>query len=257
MKDLIVTEFDHILINDEEEIPTSTIILFDELRRENKKLIIMTDNPLKKILYYNYSYPFIDYIISSSGSYLYDVEKEKCIYKKNILSSNVNKIVKTFYDKCPIYLIDDNYNLINGSTYDDDVNIIDDYKEYLSNKKNVFKIDLVVKKDLINEYIKVLNDLNLKIHIMVIEEDSNSIISIVHEDVNKYNTLLNVVKKCKKSMDDVVYIGNDINILEKVDIGVTMSNEVPYLKKISFAITDDCNNKGVEKFLRSYYEKVK
>lgn len=260
MKDLIVTEFDHILINSEEEIPTSTIILFDELRRENKKLVIITDSSLKKILYYNYSYPFIDYIISSSGAYSYDVEKEKCIYKKNILQSNVIKIIKAFYNKCSIYLTDNNnYNLINGDTLDEDVTIIKDYNAYLDdNKNNIYKIDLIINSDIsINDCVKKLNDMNLKIHVIVNENDDSYILSIVHEDVNKFNSLINVVKKNRKNINDVLYIGNDMNILENVDIGVTTSNEIPYLKKISSAVTDDCNHKGVENFLRKYYEKVK
>ena len=259
MKNLIVTEFNHILINDEDEIPTSTIVLFDELRRKNKKLIIITDSPLEKILYYNYSYPFIDYIISSSGAYSYDVEKEKYVYKKNILYSNTIKIIKMFYDKCSIYLTDDqNYNLINGESFDDDVVVINDYKHYLdNNKNNIYKIDLFLGNSIsISDCVKKLNDLNLKIHVIVNEEDNKHILSIVHEDVNKYNTLMRVVKECKKNMDEIIYIGNDMSILENVDIGVTTSNEIPYLKKISFDITDDCNHKGVEKFLKKYFEKV-
>ena len=250
MKDLIVCDFDHILINEDEEIPTSTIILFDELRRDNKKLIIITDSFLNKILYYNYSYPFIDYIISSSGAYIYDVVKEKSIYKKNILFSNVNKIIKSFYDICKIYLVDNsNYNLINGKdSNDEDVTIIDDYNSYLDDNKNsIYKIDLVLNRDIsTQECVKKLNDLNLKVNIVVNEENNKCIISIIHEDVNKYNSLKSIVSKCKKYID----------ILENVSVGVTTSNEIPYLKKLSTDITDDCNHKGVENFLKKYYEKV-
>lgn len=256
MKNFIVIDFDYTLINDDEEIPASTIVLFDELRRTKKKIIILTDSSLNRILYYNYSFPFIDFIISSSGAYIYDVVKEKDIFKKNILISNVNKIVSYFYDKCKIYLTDAfNCNLINGEDDNQDVEIIDNYKDYLNgNKSNIYKIDLVFdKNESIQNYINVLNSFNLKININV--DEDNNIVSIVHEEVSKINSVNKLLLKKKKSIKDIVYIGRDLEMLENVDIGVVSDNEISYLKTIATDITSDCNNKGVERFLSKYYEK--
>ena len=257
MKDFIVIDFDNTLINNEEEIPTSTIVLFDELRREKKRIIILTDSCLNRVLYYNYSFPFIDYIISSAGSYVYDVVKEKEVYKKNILVSNVNKIINYFYDKCMIYLTDKlNCNLINGDDNNKDVVIINDYKVYLNdNKSSIYKIDLVFdNNESIHKYLDVLNGFNLKININV--DENNKTISIIHEDISKLNAVNKLLLKTKKSIKDIVYIGSDLEILENVGVGVVSDKEVSYLKTIATDITSDCNNKGVEKFLSKYYKKV-
>lgn len=261
MKDLIVCDFEHTLINNEEEIPTSTVILIDELRRNNKKFIVMTEGPLKRILYYNHDFTFIDYIILAGGAIVYDTIREKTIYKKNILLSNIKKIIDNFLLTSSIYLVDNlNYNLISKENYieDNDVEIITDYSLYLeNNKNNIYKIELYFNnKNNYEEAIKKINCLGLNVNILVRKKNELFVIDIVHKDVSNLNALEKVVSKCKKTLDDVIYIGTDSEIIGNVEVGVTTENEVPYLKKLAGNVTDDCNHKGVEKFLKNYYESV-
>lgn len=262
MKDLIVCDFDNILVNKDESIPTSTIILFDELRRDNKKLVLITDKSINKVLYYNYSYPFIDYIISSSGSYVYDVVNEKNVFKRNLLYSDVKKIIKTFYGKYKIYLTNDkNYYLLNcnENSIDDDESLIDDYNDFMSvNKNNIYKIDIVLDSSAnVKNVLKELNNLDLKIKVFKSKLDSIYVIGIIHENVNKLFSLRKIFCECNSNLDNVIYIGTDTDILKNVSVGVTTNDEYLYVKKVSKYITDDCNHKGVENFLKKYYEKVR
>ena len=62
MYKLIVSDFDKTLINDMESIPFSTVNLFDQLRRNGKKIVIATGRTLQSILDYNRDFVFCDYI---------------------------------------------------------------------------------------------------------------------------------------------------------------------------------------------------
>ena len=74
MIQLLVSSFYNTLIDEEDAIPTSTMLAFDRIRK-NTKIAILTNRLEEEVLYYNRDYPFIDYIVSLNGGILYDVEK--------------------------------------------------------------------------------------------------------------------------------------------------------------------------------------
>lgn len=260
MKKLIVSDFDGTLVNNEDEIPTSTVMIIDDLRRKDYKFCIATGRSIKSVLDYNHDFHFIDYIISSNGAYIYDTEKEKVIYKKNMLISNVKKIVKMFYDKSIIYLTDNvTWNLISEkSAYEDDYDVIkvEDYEKFIEdNKTNIFKIEAYFKSgEDVKEALEDLQKLNLKINVNMQINGSKYLLEITHQDVDKYEGVLKVCEKNKIDISDVIAFGdghNDIELIKNVGIGVAVSNAVEEVKEVAKAITDDCNNKGVEKYLKN------
>ena len=259
MKKLIVSDFDGTLINKDEEIPTSTVMLIDDLRRKGYFFAIATGRSLKSVLDYNHDFCFIDYIISSNGGYIYDTEKEKVIYKKNLLISNVKQIIKLLYDKSIIYLTDDvTWNLISkDSAYEEDYDVIkvDDYPKFLEeNKTNIYKIEIYFKSlDETKKALEKVKCLNFKINVNIQIHDDKYMLEITHQDVNKYEGLRKICSKRKIDMNDVIAFGdgyNDIELIQNIGIGVAVENAVDELKKVASVITDDCNNKGVEKYLR-------
>lgn len=259
MKKLIISDFDGTLVNSEEEIPTSTVMLIDVLRRKGYKFGIATGRCIKSILDYNHDFHFIDYIISSNGAYIYDTEKEKVIYKKNILISNVKKIIKLFYDKATIYLTDNvTWNLISeNSAYEDDFDVIkvDDYEKFLEeNKTNIYKIETYFNSiDDVKDALEEIKKLNLKVNVNIQINGNKYLLEITHVDVNKYEGLVKVCAKEKIDIKDVIAFGdghNDIDLIKNAGVGVAVLNAVEELKKVASDITEDCNHKGVEKYLR-------
>ena len=99
MYKLIVSSFLNTIINDYEEIPMSTVVLIDELRRSGIKFVIATGKDIDSIIYYNRDFPFNDYLITSNGAYIYDMNKNKVIFKKNIGIRTIKRIIKYYYDK--------------------------------------------------------------------------------------------------------------------------------------------------------------
>ena len=122
MYKLVVSSFDNTLINSEEAISTSTMIKLDEIRNKGVIFGISTNRCYKDVLSYNRDFPFIDYIIAYNGAYVYDVKKEKTLFKKSLLIGNVKKIYNKFKDyKLLFYTDTDIY---------DDLNAINDNKVY-------------------------------------------------------------------------------------------------------------------------------
>jgi len=263
MYKLIVCDFDKTLINDDGEIPASTIVLIDELRRKGIKFVIATGRPIESVNYYNKDFPFIDYLITSNGAYIYDNNKDKTIFKKNIGIRNIKRILKNYYDKAIIYLVNNKtWNLISEkSAYTDDIDtiVVDDIEEFLNeNKNNIYKIELYFKsRKEAEKSLDEIRNLELDINASLIINDKKYIVDITNYSVSKAKGLELLVNKLNISMEDVISFGdglNDIELLKKSGCGVAMKNACKELKKVADATTLDNNSKGVEIYLKEVEE---
>ena len=82
MYKMIVSDFDGTLIDSDEAIPLSTMVEIDRIRKLGVKFVVATGRILKSVLDYNRDFPFLDYVISCDGAYVYDVSNRKTLYKK-------------------------------------------------------------------------------------------------------------------------------------------------------------------------------
>ena len=251
MYKLIVSSFLNTIINDYEEIPMSTVALIDELRRSGIKFVIATGKDIDSIIYYNKDFPFMDYLITSNGAYIYDMNKNKVIFKKNIGIRTIKRIIKYYYDKSIIYLTNDRTrNLISNEK--------DKFIE--ENKNNIYKIDLYFENKLTAEQsLKEISLLELDINTNLQIYNDKYYIEITHSSASKDKALELIAKKLKIDMKDIVSFGsgyNDIEIIKKTGYGVAMKNACKKLKSVANDITLDNNSKGVEFYLRKIYEKI-
>lgn len=251
MYKLIVSSFLNTIINDYEEIPMSTVVLIDELRRSGIKFVIATGKDIDSIIYYNRDFPFNDYLITSNGAYIYDMNKNKVIFKKNIGIRTIKRIIKSYYDKSIIYLTNDRTrNLISNEK--------DKFIE--ENKNNIYKIDLYFENKLTAEQsLKEISLLELDINTNLQIYNDKYYIEITHSSASKDKALERIAKKLKIDMKDIISFGsgyNDIEIIKKTGYGVAMKNACKKLKSVANDITLDNNSKGVELYLRKIYEKI-
>ena len=251
MYKLIVSSFLNTIINDYEEIPMSTVALIDELRRSGIKFVIATGKDIDSIIYYNRDFPFNDYLITSNGAYIYDMNKNKVIFKKNIGIRTIKRIIKSYYDKSIIYLTNDRTrNLISNEK--------DKFIE--ENKNNIYKIDLYFENKLTAEQsLKEISLLELDINTNLQIYNDKYYIEITHSSASKDKALERIAKKLKIDMKDIISFGsgyNDIEIIKKTGYGVAMKNACKKLKSVANDITLDNNSKGVEFYLRKIYEKI-
>lgn len=237
MYKLVVSNFDNTLINREEAISTSTMIKLEEIRNNGILFGVSTNRCYRDVLSYNKDFPFIDYIISYNGAYVYDVKKDKCLFKKYLLINSIKKIYNNFSDYDLLFYTEEYF-----------YNIKDIDLEFFKDNK-IYKISILCN-DNYNFIVNKINSLNLNISIYKYYKDGDIYLDIFRDNINKFIGLNSICKKI--NFNDVIGIGydySDFELLENVGYSVLVSNGCDELKnKVNF-ITDsnDCN--GVLKLL--------
>ena len=218
MTKMLVVDFYNTLINREDAISTSTMLGIDTLKQEGIKLTIITNRLLDEVLYYNESYPFIDYIISLNGGVIYDVSNNKKIYGKKLDNETINNI-------------NDKY-----SDYD-----IDYYKD----DNNIYKLEVQLKR----KDIKDISNYNYP----VFRLDNNYYLEISNN--NSYDALCEIMKiENIKNNEIVAVIGNlsEKDFINKIDDTYVVSNALKELKSMTDNRTKSNNSNGVLNVIRRY-----
>ena len=138
MYKLFVSGFNETLIDSEEAISISTMVEIDRIRQKGVIFTVATEDDLDSVLEYNRDFPFLDYIICYNGAFVYDVKKDKVIYRKNIGVSIVRKIIRLFSDYKICFYTSDNQYFFNNCI--SDRGSVGQFVE--KNKKDVYKIEI-------------------------------------------------------------------------------------------------------------------
>lgn len=235
MYKLLVSDFDGTLVGEELAISFPVVLAIDKIRREKKVLFtIATSRCLGDILYYNRDFSFLDYVVASNGAVVYDVNKEKILFKKSVLVSNVKKIYNTFkgYD---IYACrkDRKFRLVN-----------------LEDIKDIYKLEIVCKSDTdIEEVISRLDNLNLKITCAKNYINGTYYVDIVYEGINKFTGVEVICNKKKIDNREVISIGesdNDIELVRDCGYGVSTNNGIDKVKEVSKEVMTNSLDKWIE-----------
>ena len=259
MYKLLVSDFDNTLINSDEAIPLSTMVEIDRIRKNGCLFSIATGRNLSSVLDYNRDFPFIDYIISCNGAYVYDVRKGKVIFKKNMLLSTIKSIVKKYRDVDICFCTPEYWYLLtknkNIKLYDREKIIysLDDF--YKENKTNIYKIELIFKnkKSRDNSFLE-MEELNYKFNFNKnVFSNKKYGIEITMSGITKMTGVEKICQKEKISVSQVIAIGDDdsdISMIKNVGCGVAVSNASKELKKVSKIKTSSNDTKGVEKVIK-------
>ena len=229
MTSMILSSFYNTLINKEESIEASTIIEIDRLRRNNKLFTILTNRTYQEILYYNKDFPFIDYIVSLNGSIIYDVNKNKIIYKNSLSKEIINRVKELFPNKKIIYYLKDKE------------------KEDIDNDK-VYKIEIEINK---NER-DLINILGNNINKSIFNYNNKYYIEITNKSI--IHSIEELIKKERINKNEIIaIIGNDsekdiTNIINKTYV---VSNGTKSLKKSTKYKTKSNEERGVEQVLKT------
>ncbi len=218
---MLISSFYNTLINKEEAISFSTMLEIDKLRKKDILFSICTSRSHEEVLYYNHDYPFIDYIISYNGNYIYDVKKKKNIYKNPLKKTLIKKVEEIFKDKKIIY-----------------------YKD----NKDIYKLEIKIKRkelDLINE----LENLNIYTSIFILNKDYYIEITNnnTYEGINALKTKLKI-----DNNDIITVIGNlaEKEIIANIKKTYVVSNAPKELKEKANYKTKSNNLKGVEQVIK-------
>lgn len=227
---IVVSSFYNTLIDYEEAIPTSTMLEIDRIRNNKILFTISTNGNYKEILDYNKSYPFVDYIISLNGSYVYDVLNNKCIYKQKIAKNDIKKIYNSFKNYDIYYYTEDK--------------VLKNYNETLN--KEIYKIE-----------IENFNDTNIdtiNCNLSVLEKNNKKYLEIVSNKCNSYIALtkINEINNIKEN-EVLVIAGNDsdIELAKNIKNSYVVDNASKIIKSVIKKKTSTNNEHGVEQVIKN------
>ena len=216
---MLVCSFYNTLIDEEDAIPTSTMLEIDRLRQKGIKITILTNRLQEDLLYYNHDYPFIDYIISLNGSVILDVNKNKEMTFNAFTKKELNEI-KEYYSKEEIYF------------YTKD-------KVYESiPQEAVYKVEIKNTNKKISKY-----------HNSIFKIEKESYLEITK------NSIYDALKKLKINSPELLCIlGNnsELELVNKIDNIYVVRNASSTLKNKIDNITKSNTKKGVEEVLKNY-----
>ena len=256
---LLVSDFDGTLIDSDEAIPLSTMVEIDRIRRNGVKFVVASHRILKSILDYNRDFPFLDYVISCDGAYVYDVVHRKALVKKP-LGASVIKRIKKLYSDCEIFFgtVHENHLCKGDVVYSTIKNRRVSFDEFYETHKNlVYKLEIKfsVKKERDNAF-QEIEELKIPIHLNKIDRKKDYRVEITSKEALKTLGLEKICKKEHVSLDEVVCVGDsddDIPILLSVGKSVVVSNGSKKAKKVASMQTSSNETKGVEKVIKKLF----
>ena len=224
---MFVSSFYNTLINEEDAIPTSTMFELDRIRQQKIKFVILTNRLEEDVLYYNESYPFIDYIISLNGSIILDVAKDKRIEGKPFTEKELQEIKSTYSGKEIFYYSKEKV-----------------LKE--PNGEKIYKVEVTGPKKELESYLE-----NLRYENSILEIEKECYLELTKN--NPYDALNKLLKGLKISKEEVLgIIGNESErkILENMENIYLVRNASKDLKSLTDHLTKTNKSKGVEAVIK-------
>ena len=224
MKKMIINSFYNTLIDKEDAIPLSTMLEIERVRKNNYLFTIITNRSCKELLEYNRDFPFIDYIVSYNGNYVYDVENHKCLLDEKLREEDIEFVKTTFKNNKKNY-----YSLHDSN--DEDLNL------------DLYKIEVELSPREIKK-IELINNKNIKTSIFIYNKKHYLEITSAKSTNSKAIELILKLENIKKS-EVTTILGNDseIDVVKYLKNTYVVSN-AKEIKKLAPYKTKSNNAKG-------------
>ena len=265
MKKIIAMDLDGTLLNDNNACPEKTKEYLQKLKDKGHIIVIATGRILKSAKDITDGAKFTNYIVSDSGSEIYDTKYKDIISENTIKQSDVIKICKEYKSYWGILEICDKKwcNVYTNQKYEprEYDKLITNLEEFLNSNQKITHISIIPKQNCVYQIIdKLENELpNLKISLMQDSFSDLKYIEIHNNEINKYKRIKLIANKEEIENKNIICFGdglNDIDMIEKSGIGVAMENALSEIKQIAEFTTLSNNNEGIKYFLEQNLNKL-
>jgi len=258
-------DIDGTLTNDNKEVLNSTISALNEASESGIKLALCSGRSHQYILKHSKLFKNIDYLISSNGARIFDVNNDKNLYMDTLKDKDINNIWEQCNkNKLCLTITGDKNAYINKFTK---ISNEDIYMKRINSLEDILKenlYQLIVVNDNLNNMINLEKYLQNIKDIKLINYNFNYInkkisnyyfFDIVNNNVSKGNAINILLKYLDIKKENTLCFGdsiNDIDMFKSCGVKVAMENAIDSLKKESDFIADSNNNDGISKFLNKY-----
>lgn len=236
MYQLVVADFFKTLVDADDAIPISTMIEIDRLRQKNVFMVMTTSKDIFPVLDYNRDFPFIDYIISFHGAYLYDVNQGCAIFKEELLPSILQKLLKMFSTYL-MYFFTADRKLVKEDVIFDQDNIYQ-VEIHCSSKKELHHIIQSIKRS------------KLKVHLYQNMVSGDYWLDVISSEVDVASSAQRICQLRSIASSSVVAFGSDISdlaLFEWAGFSVAMAQGPPEVKKVADMVTYSNCERGFQR----------
>lgn len=258
MYKMVVSDFFGTLINSEEAISLSTMIELDRIRKEGVLFTITTSKSARLVVDYNKDFPFIDYIVTFNGGYVYDLNNNQVIYDKGLGVTVLRKLYKMFSDKdlC-FYTL--NYCNYTGKYKDKDYSemLIDVLPFIEENKNGIYKLKICccgLREA--HEVKSKIEECGLKVVCYIKQDYGVYVVEVTNASNSKLLGIKKILRNNKISLDEVMAIcssSSSVELVSEVGLGISVRNAESGVKKCAKEETLSNEEKGVEVAIKKYF----
>ena len=261
MYKMIVMDLDGTLLNEQGKTTIETQEYLQILKEKGYVIVIATGRMYASILNATSGAKFANYIISDTGSYIYNTEKKEPIMKKDLTEDFARKILLSYKDNCQyIDICDKNtiFKYTESTVSSDIIKSTKDIEYILKNCSHISHIALTMKteKDTLEAYNNLLtNEKGINIILMQDSFSNRKWLDIMPANCTKYSGIQYLSKMLNIENEDIIAFGdgvNDSEMLKNCGYGVAMINALPEVKRVADDITKKDNNyDGVIDYLKN------
>lgn len=276
----VFTDIDGTLKNSKRKVSNYTRETLKRCKDEGLQIILVSGRSRQNMLKFIEDIDVCEYIISSNGAEIYDIQKNKKIYADTI----DKKQVKMLYDyvKKNNFTIKLNYEdklAINKKNSSDDIEAFKaDVEDFKTDEEilNIINNKEIVQCVIMNENIEKLKEFkryfyenfnNLKIENESkklknedLPDEESYYCDIINKDASKGRAVEKLMRELEYSIQEVVTIGdgeNDISMFKATDNSVAMGNASEYVKKFANYVTKSNDEDGLAYMLNMILNKNK
>lgn len=260
---MFIFDLDGTLLDNNRNMPLENINYLNKLKNDGYIIVIATGRAKSSALDRLNNIPCVNYIISDTGSKIYDIDNEQYIYNKSIPKDYAIDMLNLYNDSFIYIDICSNGKYYKYSLFLEENNdIVKTYKDKKSLLDDINEIDHIGMSFKNDDYaIEVYNyiNANYKDFDCIIMQDSfegGKWLEILPKGSNKYNAINELAKYLNINNNEIVAFGdglNDIDMLEKCGTGVAMANALDEVKEKADYVTKKNNEKlGIIDFLEEY-----
>lgn len=261
---MIVVDLDGTILNDNSKVSEKTKEYLKQLKNKGYIITIATGRIYNSALCATDGADFANYIISDTGTCVYDTSNEEPIFKNFIDNETAKKFFNYYDENCRYIDICDKNTIykysdeIEKNSY---IKITKDKNYIFDNCKEISHVTISMKnnEDVINLYNELLKEFSeLDIIIMQNSFSNRKWVEIMPKDCSKYNRIKALANYLNISNEEIIAFGdglNDIEMLEKCGYGVALQNSLPEVKEVAYDITSyDYNHDGVINYLMEHLD---
>lgn len=292
MYKLIAIDLDGTMLNSYGEVTKNTKHTLKKIMEQGTQIIIASGRPMDSIKAIAKEIETKNYFIAGNGAIIYDIKKDKIIYKKYMKKQKVLEIIKI----CEENSI--NYNVYTDKTilatalkynvlyyYKENlkkeekkktsINIVNDMYSYIKNGKEEKFLKITIcdnNKAVFNSILRKVSKIS-GIEILEVSHMSRKTImqgteeipieyyytEISLANVDKWNAIEFLINKLQIKKEEVITIGDNINdkkMIENAGLGIAMKGSTPVITKIANDIAPSNNEDGVATILQKYYKNI-